>query len=58
MKKTRGKTQTNLLLVGILPIILFSLLGFLFTQPVFGNDQERANQIETPSAVVLKLTRG
>lgn len=58
MKKTQGKTQTNLLLVGILPIILFSLLGFLFTQPVFGNDQERVNQIETPSAVVLKLTRG
>lgn len=54
--KNNGSLKNKLMLIGILPIIL---LGILVIQPVFGNNAgDQNHQIESPSPVLLKLTRG
>ncbi|WP_159438601.1 hypothetical protein [Desulforamulus ferrireducens] len=56
MRKTESKGKSNLL-IGILSVLLF-LCSFLFTQPVFGNDEEKVKETEATPVILLKLTRG
>ncbi|MEG6523563.1 hypothetical protein [Desulfotomaculum sp. 1211_IL3151] len=54
--KNNGSINNKLMLIGIVPIILF---GLLIIQPVFGSGtRDESHQIESPSPVLLKLTRG